>query len=308
MTVRVCQANPALAHSVERTQDTAELRAVGLEAVRTAGRDTLCAMAVQAAARDGVDVNTGAEGADGEDERWLMVAAQAGLVETLRALVEAGADVSHANQLGYTALDVAGDLGHVEIIRALIEAGAEVNHADTSGCSALIGAAEAGHVEALKALVEAGAEVNHASQLGYTALRGAAVHGHVEALRALVKFGAEVNHADMEGCTALYAAVFNGQVCARRPRATPVDELRRAGRRGSGRWSGHDRRARRHGGWPVGRAGRNGSRAIEVVYEAGDGVGRQHNIRHLFLRVVVEWGCAPPARSATTHLTSCRFN
>jgi hypothetical protein len=58
---RVCDETPALAQRlalVLATQSTEELREVGLEAVRTASKDTLCAMAVQAAAQDGVDVNT----------------------------------------------------------------------------------------------------------------------------------------------------------------------------------------------------------------------------------------------------------
>ena len=49
------------------TEDTTELREVGLEAVKTANEDTLRAMAVHAAAQEGVDVNTRAESAAGEE-------------------------------------------------------------------------------------------------------------------------------------------------------------------------------------------------------------------------------------------------
>jgi hypothetical protein len=38
---------------VQATQNPAELREVGLEVVSTANKDTLCAMAVQAAVQDG---------------------------------------------------------------------------------------------------------------------------------------------------------------------------------------------------------------------------------------------------------------
>jgi hypothetical protein len=55
------------------TRDKAELRKVGLEAVSTADKDTLCVIAVHAAAQEGVDMNTRAEAAAGEEpkESWL---------------------------------------------------------------------------------------------------------------------------------------------------------------------------------------------------------------------------------------------
>jgi hypothetical protein len=88
------------------TRDKAELRKVGLAAVTTADKDTLCAIAVHAAAQEGVDMNTRPEAAAGEQPkaRWLSVAANKGLGETVRALLEAGAEVDHANNLGQTAL------------------------------------------------------------------------------------------------------------------------------------------------------------------------------------------------------------
>ena len=53
---------------------------MGLEAVKTANEDTLRAMAVHAAAQEGVDVNTRAESAAGEEptEGWLALAARPG--------------------------------------------------------------------------------------------------------------------------------------------------------------------------------------------------------------------------------------
>jgi hypothetical protein len=181
--VRVCLEALAFA---QYTQSKAELRAVGLEAVRTAGRDTLCAMAVQAAAREGVDVNTRAAG----EKRWLWVAALGGLVKTLRALVEAGADVAHDNNYGYTALWAAAKGGHVEAIEALVEAGAEVNHASSYGSTALYVAACMGHVGAIHALVKAGADPNRADNDGRMPLAVTRALNHEAAAQALVQAGA----------------------------------------------------------------------------------------------------------------------
>ena len=198
------------------TRDQDELRKVGLEAVSTADKDTLCVIAVKAAAQEGVDMNTRAEAAAGEEpkERWLSVAAKEGLGETVRALLETGAEVDHVNNLGRTALWGAALHGRVEALQALLAAGAEVDHEDNRGQSALGHAASNGKVEAVQALLAAGAEVNHASNLGHTALSGAAGNGHVGAIQVLLEAGAEVDHVNINGCTALCVAASNGEVDA----------------------------------------------------------------------------------------------
>jgi hypothetical protein len=201
------------------TRDKAELRKVGLEAVSTADKDTLCVIAVKAAVQEGVDMNTRAEAAAGEEpkERWLSVAAkEEGLGETVRALLEAGAEVDHADILGETALDLAACFGHVEALQALLEAGAEVDHVDSNGWTALWGAALCGKVDAVRALLAAGAVVDHASNTGHTALWAAAHNGEVEAIRALLLAGADINRAANDGSTPLAAArVRNHQAAVR---------------------------------------------------------------------------------------------
>jgi ankyrin repeat protein len=201
---------------VQATQSSAELREVGLEVVSTANKDTLCAMAVQAAVQDGVDVNTRAAEAAGEvpRETWLRRAVREGLVKTVRALAAAGAEVDHANDYGCTALFGAAKKGRVEMLRALLEAGADVDHACEQGCTALDGAAQDGHVEATRALLAAGAEVDHATNKGNTAVHQAALRGHVEVIRTLAAAGADLNHANKKGNTPLAIARINNHEAA----------------------------------------------------------------------------------------------
>jgi hypothetical protein len=128
---------------IRAMQTAGELRhlSLGLEVVRAAGVDALCAMAVQTAVRDGADVNVGraveqaaADGkAEVEPQRCLVAAARRGHVETIRALVAANAEVDHADNDGWTALYSAAQEGHVEAIQALLTAGAEVNHVVNGG-------------------------------------------------------------------------------------------------------------------------------------------------------------------------------
>jgi hypothetical protein len=221
-TVRTCEEALARAQHMlqlaRASQNTEELREVGLEAVRTADKDTLYAMAVQAAAQDGVDVNTRAEAAAGEapKERWLSVATRNGHVETLRALAAAGAEINHVDNYGWTALDDSAKIGDAMVIETLLAAGAEVNHVDSLGITALFVAAEHGHVEATNALLAAGAALSHVNFGGFTALYVAAEFGRVEVMRTLLAAGAEVNDAANNGTTALMGAACNGHLEALR--------------------------------------------------------------------------------------------
>jgi hypothetical protein len=218
--VRVCEVVLARAQRMLQqargTRDKAQLLKVGLEAVSTADKDTLCVIAVKAAVQEGVDMNTRAEAVAGVEpkESWLSVAAEEGLGETVRALVEAGAEVDHVNNLGETALDGAACRGQVEAMRALLEAGAEVDHAENLGWTALGAAACFGHVEVLRALLAAGAEVNHATNSGCTPLWGAAFCGHVGPIRALLQAGADINHVANSGITPLAVARARNQEAA----------------------------------------------------------------------------------------------
>jgi len=68
----------------------------------------------------------------------LIAAAHLGHVEVVRTLIRAGAPLDHVNNLGWTAVIeaiVLGDGGsrHTETLRALVEAGANVNLADRNG-------------------------------------------------------------------------------------------------------------------------------------------------------------------------------
>ncbi len=60
-----------------------------------------------------------------------------GDVETVRALLDAGADVEARTEDGHTALMLAAAGSHEGIVRALLDAGADVNAKDYEGYTAL---------------------------------------------------------------------------------------------------------------------------------------------------------------------------
>lgn len=97
------------------------------------------------------------------DGTALIAAAHLGHVEIVRMLISARAPLDHVNNLRWTALIesiVLGDGGpnHTETMRALVEAGADVNIPDGSGATPLTLAKRRGYREMVAILEGAGAK------------------------------------------------------------------------------------------------------------------------------------------------------
>ncbi len=97
------------------------------------------------------------------DGTALIAAAHLGHVEVVRVLIAAGAPLDHVNNLTWTALMesiVLGDGGgrHIETLRALVQAGANVNISDRAGITPLAHARGRGYKEMVRILEQAGAQ------------------------------------------------------------------------------------------------------------------------------------------------------
>ena len=95
------------------------------------------------------------------DGTALIAAAHLGHDEVAKELIWAGAPLDHVNNLGWTALIEAVILGnggrrHTETVRALVEAGANVNIADRNGVTPLVHARQRGYAEMAAILEKAG--------------------------------------------------------------------------------------------------------------------------------------------------------
>ena len=96
------------------------------------------------------------------DGTALIAAAHLGHDAIVRMLIRGGAPLDHVNNLGWTAVIesiVLGDGGtrHIATLRALIDAGANVNLADRSGSTPLALARARGYKEMVALLAQAGA-------------------------------------------------------------------------------------------------------------------------------------------------------
>jgi ankyrin repeat protein len=97
------------------------------------------------------------------DGTALIAAAHLGYVEAVKLLIAAKAPLNHVNNLGLTALLEAivlgnGDANHTATVRALVEANADVNRADRQGTTPLQHARRRGYVEMARILENAGAQ------------------------------------------------------------------------------------------------------------------------------------------------------
>jgi len=172
----------------------------------------------------GVDVNM--RGADKNTP--IMEAAFAGHLETVKLLLDHGADLSAKKNDGETvsslgaahkdimdlfknvsALVEAGTRGDVKGAQDLIAKGTPVNGRDEYGRSALMEASWNGKTEIVKLLLEKGANPNVKNKLGGTPLMWAASYGQAEIVQLLLAKGADASLKDNSGATAAGWATKN---------------------------------------------------------------------------------------------------
>ena len=90
----------------------------------------------------------------------LVGYAQVGNLKRVRELIEQGADIEKANNIGWTPIIFASARGHLEVVRYLLEQGANRDKATNSGWTSLHLASEQGHLEIAKLLMVYGADLN----------------------------------------------------------------------------------------------------------------------------------------------------
>eukprot|EP00438_Fugacium_kawagutii_P000845 Skav202995 [mRNA] locus=scaffold2267:776664:778022:- [translate_table: standard] len=121
---------------------------------------------------------------------------EAGHLEVVRFLIEAGTDKDLADKNGQVALHFAASQGHLEVVRFLVEGGADKDLAERNGRAALHFAAHKGHLAVVRFLIEAGIDKDLVDGNGQAPLHVAASQGHLEVVRFLVEDGADKDLAD----------------------------------------------------------------------------------------------------------------
>jgi ankyrin repeat protein len=160
----------------------------------------------------------------------LLVAAERGDVEQVRAMLDGGADPNVCGEGGMTPLILAAREGHHDVVEMLLKAGADVNGCSEPGycggnSTALRCAVVRGHTAVVKSLLEAGADTSPNYEYSSipaeqentivpstgTALHDAVRYGLQEIVELLLAVGADVNAADDQDETPLVTTVRHQQ-------------------------------------------------------------------------------------------------
>ena len=134
----------------------------------------------------------------------LMHACSHGSVESVRLLIESGADVNAKNGNGRTAMHYAAKGRSPAVIQLLRKHGAQVDLRDKEGITPLLETVQYGvNAEVLHELIKAGANVNATREFS----KSSAIHlcRDFEFLKLLLENGANVNALDSRDETALFS-------------------------------------------------------------------------------------------------------
>ncbi|RZC59869.1 hypothetical protein C5167_007171 [Papaver somniferum] len=134
----------------------------------------------------------------------LQIATKSGDTKIIASLLSKGIQLDVANRVG-TALEMAARLGHQNAVKMLLDHGANPNVASPELFRPLILAIYAKSWESVELLLQAGADPNAVS-CGSTPLIAAARAGRTDVVKRLLEAGADPNYKMNAGLTALEMA------------------------------------------------------------------------------------------------------
>ncbi len=120
----------------------------------------------------------------------VLQALEFGLVDQVKPLIDAGADVNVRDTVGYTPLMWAVYMKNTEAVRQLVESGAVIDEFMLTGDTALMFAAQGGYYDIVDILLKAGADINARNTSAESPLTLAIKNGHIKIVKELVARGA----------------------------------------------------------------------------------------------------------------------
>jgi ankyrin repeat protein len=127
--------------------------------------------------------------------------------EVWQFLIKQGADINKQNNDGLTPLDLALRMGSYKACKYLIKKGVDTNKENDREETPLQLAAQNNYYKTCKDLIEKGADVNKKNKYGETALHLAVSRSHYRIFTYLVDHNADVNLQNNQGETPLHVAV-----------------------------------------------------------------------------------------------------
>lgn len=146
----------------------------------------------------------------------LVLAARAGLVQRVIALLADGAQINSRDRNGDSPLNMAAARGNVELVDVLLRASADVQLANIAGVTPLMAAAYACQPEIVHRLLAAGARTDPVDRVKKNAAVYAAGQGCNACLEALLRTGTPVNgRLDHQLTLLMWSAGYGHEATAR---------------------------------------------------------------------------------------------
>ncbi|KTD55282.1 ankyrin repeat-containing protein [Legionella sainthelensi] len=142
-----------------------------------------------------------------DGETPLSIAVQEGHIDAVTFLIQNGADKSHCNEKGESMLHCAAAMGHCDIIEYLISLDLDIDEEDLNFNTPLMSAIYNNKEESVFSLLKNGADVNALDGNQFSPLLIAAYMDNPEILVALIHAGANIDYQMEDGSTALDIAL-----------------------------------------------------------------------------------------------------
>ena len=134
-------------------------------------------------------------------------------LDTADLLIRAGANVNTTNDFRITPLSMACTNANAALVERLLKAGASPHTAIATGETPIMTCASTGSVDSVRMLIAAGADVNAKEPLqNQTALMWAAAEHRTDVVRLLIDYGADLQARTRKGFSALHFAAREGAI------------------------------------------------------------------------------------------------
>lgn len=148
-----------------------------------------------------------------DDVSIFFLAAQAGDLEALQAMLPFIQNINQPRYDGETALSMAVQEGHLTIVKYLISKGADITQTNDEGESLIHIAAAMGHLEMIEYLHALEINIDEKNALSGTPLMKAIMNNHFRTALLLIQKGADVNFVDEKNdLSLLQLAVLKGNL------------------------------------------------------------------------------------------------
>ena len=141
----------------------------------------------------------------------FVLAARAGRIERVSALLEQGAKVNSRDRNGDSPLNMAATKGNAALVDVLLKNGADVNLANLAGVTPLMGAAFGSSPDIVRKLLASGAKIEPLDRVKKNAATYAAGNGCSDCLLELIRAGTPINAPLDNNLTLLMWAAGYGQ-------------------------------------------------------------------------------------------------